>query len=55
MDVFEMSHKFNFKDRLELDRYTLSLADMLATKTPDCGNEREETSKTSSACSSTMM
>ncbi|MDA4122872.1 MAG: hypothetical protein OK456_06820 [Thaumarchaeota archaeon] len=32
LDVFEMSHKFNFKDRLELDRYTLSLADMLATK-----------------------
>jgi len=32
LDVFEMCHKFNFKDRLEVDRYTISLADMLATK-----------------------
>jgi len=32
LDVFEMCHKFNFKDRLELDQYTISLADMLATK-----------------------
>jgi hypothetical protein len=32
LDVFEMSHKFNFKDRLEIDQYTISLADMLATK-----------------------
>ena len=27
-----MCHKFNFKDRLEIDQYTISLADMLATK-----------------------
>jgi hypothetical protein len=32
LDVFEMCHKFNFKDRLEVDQYTISLADMLATK-----------------------
>jgi len=32
IDVFEMCHKFNFKDRLEIDQYTISLADMLATK-----------------------
>ena len=32
LDVFEMCHKFNFKKRLEVDRYTLPLADMLATK-----------------------
>jgi hypothetical protein len=32
LDVFEMCHKFNFKDRLEIDQYTISLADMLATK-----------------------
>ena len=32
LDVFEMCHKFNFKDRLEIDPYTISLADMLATK-----------------------
>jgi hypothetical protein len=32
LDVFEMCHKFNFKDRLEVDEYTISLADMLATK-----------------------
>ncbi len=32
LDVFEMCHKFNFKDRLEIDEYTISLADMLATK-----------------------
>jgi hypothetical protein len=32
LDVFEMCHKFNFKDRLDLDPYTISLADMLATK-----------------------
>ena len=32
LDVFEMCHKFNFKDRLLIDRYTISLADLLATK-----------------------
>src|SRR5580698_3133441 len=32
LDVFEMCHKFNFKDRLEIDQYTISLADMLETK-----------------------
>jgi len=32
LDLFEMCHKFNFKDRLEIDQYTISLADMLATK-----------------------
>jgi hypothetical protein len=32
LDVFEMCHKFNFKDRLEVDDYAISLADMLATK-----------------------
>lgn len=32
LDVFEMCHKFSFKDRLELDEYTITLADMLATK-----------------------
>jgi hypothetical protein len=32
LDVFEMCHKFNFKDRLEIDGYTIPLADMLATK-----------------------
>ena len=32
LDVFEMCHKFNFKQRLELDQYTISLADMLVTK-----------------------
>lgn len=32
LDLFEMCHKFNFKDRLEIEKYTISLADMLATK-----------------------
>jgi len=32
LDVFEMCHKFNFKDRLLLDKYTIPLADLLATK-----------------------
>jgi len=32
LDVFEMCHKFSFKDRLEIDQFTISLADMLATK-----------------------
>ena len=32
LDVFEMCHKIDLRKRLEVDRYTLSLADMLATK-----------------------
>lgn len=32
LDTFEMCHKFSFKDRLEIDQFTISLADMLATK-----------------------
>jgi len=32
LDVFEMSHRFNFADRLALERDTLPLADLLATK-----------------------
>ena len=32
LDVFEMCHKLNFKDRLLLDKYTIPLADLLATK-----------------------
>jgi hypothetical protein len=32
LDVFEMCHKFNFKDRLNIEPYTLSLADLIATK-----------------------
>ncbi len=32
LDVFEMSHKLNLRDRLEIDRQTLTLADLLATK-----------------------
>lgn len=32
LDVFEMCHKFSFKDRLEIDDFTISLADMLVTK-----------------------
>ena len=32
LDVFEMCHKFNFRERLEIDQYTISLADMLITK-----------------------
>ena len=32
LDVFEMCHKFNFKDRLQNDCETLTLADLLATK-----------------------
>jgi hypothetical protein len=32
LDVFEMCHKFNLKERLEIDQYTIPLADMLATK-----------------------
>jgi len=32
LDVFKMCHQFNFKDRLEIEPYTLSLADLVATK-----------------------
>jgi hypothetical protein len=32
LDVFEMSHKFDFSDRLKLEPFTLPLADLLATK-----------------------
>ena len=32
LDVFEMSHKFDFTKRIELERLTLPLADLLATK-----------------------
>ncbi len=32
LDVFEMCHKFNFKDRMELDGQTIPVADLLATK-----------------------
>lgn len=32
LDVFEMCHKLNFKDRLLIDKYTIPLADLLATK-----------------------
>ena len=32
LDVFEMCHKFNFKDRMELDGQTLTIPDLLATK-----------------------
>ncbi len=32
LDVFEMCHKFDFKDRLTIDKLTIPLADLLATK-----------------------
>ena len=32
LDVFEMCHRFDFRERLLLDKYTISLADLLATK-----------------------
>lgn len=32
LDVFEMSHKFNFKDRLALEEKTIPLSDLLSTK-----------------------
>ncbi len=32
LDVFEMCHKINLKDRLKIDEDTIPLADMLATK-----------------------
>ena len=32
LDVFEMSHKFNFKSRIDLEAKTLPIADLLSTK-----------------------
>ena len=32
LDVFEMCHKFDLKDRLQVDKITIPLADLLATK-----------------------
>jgi hypothetical protein len=32
LDVFEMCHRFDFKDRLTIDPNTISLSDLLATK-----------------------
>jgi hypothetical protein len=32
LDVFEMCHSFNFKDKLELDDKTIALTDLLITK-----------------------
>jgi hypothetical protein len=32
LDVFEMSHKFDFTKRIEIEPFTLPLADLLATK-----------------------
>jgi hypothetical protein len=32
LDTFEMCHRFDFRDRLILDKPTISLADLLATK-----------------------
>jgi len=32
LNVFEMCHKFDFSDRLTIDKETISLADLLATK-----------------------
>ncbi len=32
LDVFEMSHRLNFAERLDLEPFTLPLADLLATK-----------------------
>lgn len=32
LDVFEMCHKFDFRKRLTIDKPTISLADLLATK-----------------------
>jgi hypothetical protein len=32
LDIFEMCHKFDFSKRLEVDHYTLPLADLLVTK-----------------------
>jgi hypothetical protein len=32
LDVFEMCHRFDLRERLLIDRYTIPLADLLATK-----------------------
>jgi hypothetical protein len=32
LDVFEMCHRFDLKERMEVDRQTIPLADLLATK-----------------------
>ncbi len=32
LDVFEMCHKFNFKNRIDLEKRTLPIADLLSTK-----------------------
>ncbi len=32
LDVFEMCHRFDFKDRLLIDKLTISLSDLIATK-----------------------
>jgi len=32
LDVFEMCHKFDLRERMEIDRQTIPLADLLATK-----------------------
>jgi hypothetical protein len=32
LDVFEMCHRFDLRDRMEIDRQTIPLADLLATK-----------------------
>jgi len=32
LDVFKMCHKFDFRDRLSMDKLTIPLADLLATK-----------------------
>jgi len=32
LDVFEMCHKFDFRDRLELEPRTISVSDLLSTK-----------------------
>jgi hypothetical protein len=32
LDVFEMCHRFDFKERMEIDSQTIPLADLLATK-----------------------
>lgn len=32
LDIFEMCHRFDLRERLLIDRYTIPLADLLATK-----------------------
>jgi len=32
LDVFEMSHKFNFKNRIDLETMTLPISDLISTK-----------------------